>query len=69
MFYVASAIFIAALGLFWLMRRDSYKHGSAEAENKAMKGVLDDVYTAKKARDAFAAAPDKRLRKKYTRKP
>ena len=63
---VAGLAILALVGFFIAVK----KSGKDAAENEVMKETLDDVYLAKKARDALAARPDaaKRVRRKYTRK-
>ena len=71
MIYVLLAVSAAAVGLFMLMRRDAFKRGEDKIEKAIMREVLDDVHTAKLAKDALNANPNSpaalRLRKKYTR--
>ena len=69
--YAALALSLSLGGLLLALYRHSYKRGEKDAENKTMKGILDDVYVAKRAKEIVNSRPNsdaaKRVRRKYTR--
>lgn len=66
---VAVAASAAAIFLFWLYARAQKKAGKTEQKLEASEKVIDDVATAKDARDRLRSDPDyaRRVRERFTR--
>ncbi len=72
MYAIFGLVLCAALGmLVYYLRSDNAAKGKAEALNEDMKGILDDVYVAKLARDKLNSDPVTAniVRDQFTRKP
>lgn len=66
---VAAVLAPAAIFLFWLYARAQKKAGKTEQKLEASEKVIDDVATAKDARDRLRSDPDyaRRVRERFTR--
>lgn len=68
-FGVVLTLFIAAWGLLYLLRRETYKRAELKEMNKSQNEVFEDVKKALDARDRLRTDPDYalRVRKRFTR--
>ena len=72
MIYLIIGLFALTWGLLYIVRKDSLQRGKDECEKEDLEEIIDDVRTAKIARDALNSDVDgsiaRQLREKYTRK-
>lgn len=68
--YVFLASIFAAIGTIYAVYRTGKKHGETETKEEGAEVIIDDIATAKMARDALNHRKSMRdkLRAKYTRK-